>query len=814
MRSTTTGRRHVRRLSSAALAVALSLSALAVEQVVSAPVARAVSTPPLVDTTELQVTNDELPTVQINGVVWDQEIVGNTVYAVGEFTQARPAGAAPGTNETPRNHMLAYNLTTGELVQSFAPSFNAQVKSVVASPDGTRLYVTGNFTSVNGINRYRIAALDPTTGAVITAFSAGLDYRGNDVVATDTTVYVGGAFSNVGGNARPRLAAFQASNGALLSWAPAADAEVHTMLLSPDGSRVFAGGKFKNINGGYAYGMAAIHPQSGAVIPWAANTVVKNGGAGGAILDLRTDGSAIYGTGYHFGSGYGNLEGAFKADPITGAIEWLQDCHGDTYQIAPTNGFLYTASHAHQCTNVGGFPQSDSANGQWAYNRRNAMAFRDKASGTLRRDQWGYDNWEGLPAPSITSWYPEFITGTYTGQGQSTWAVEGNSQYVVYGGEFTGLNATGQQGLVRFAVEPIAPRDDGPRRSSATWPIKVVSPAAGRVRVSFPANYDRDDGVLSYRITRDGTTVHTTQARSAHWDRPTINFLDTGLTPGQTYSYRAVATDDDGNSAQSNLVPVTVALSGGPTPYADAVMVDGPRLYWRLGDAPGATSAEDTAAFQTGVVNAMTFGRPGAIIGDPNTAVTTTGTSSRIVQVPFNTSPNVEKHPVVDEFTVEAWFRTSSTSGGRIIGFGGSNTGDSGSSLNDRLLYVTNNGRVTFGVRTAPEHTGRTSTRVNRTVESAAGLNNGQWHHVVGTLSPAGMDLYVDGVRVASRDDTNSGHGYYGFWRVGADNMSGCRTSRAARVSTATSTRPRCITTPWPRRGSPLTTPRAVGCQP
>ena len=55
-----------------------------------------------------------LPTVQINGVVWDQVIVGNRVFATGQFTQARPAGAAPGTNETPRSNILAYDLTTGE----------------------------------------------------------------------------------------------------------------------------------------------------------------------------------------------------------------------------------------------------------------------------------------------------------------------------------------------------------------------------------------------------------------------------------------------------------------------------------------------------------------------------------------------------------------------------------------------------------------------------------------------------------------------------------------------------------------------------
>ncbi len=67
-----------------------------------------------------------LPTVQINGVVWDQVIVGNRVFATGQFTQARPAGADLGVNETPRSNILAYDITTGALITTWAPTLNAQ----------------------------------------------------------------------------------------------------------------------------------------------------------------------------------------------------------------------------------------------------------------------------------------------------------------------------------------------------------------------------------------------------------------------------------------------------------------------------------------------------------------------------------------------------------------------------------------------------------------------------------------------------------------------------------------------------------------
>ena len=53
-------------------------------------------------------------------MVWAQVIVGNRVYTTGEFTSARPAGSALGTNESPRSNLLAYDLTTGNLITTGA----------------------------------------------------------------------------------------------------------------------------------------------------------------------------------------------------------------------------------------------------------------------------------------------------------------------------------------------------------------------------------------------------------------------------------------------------------------------------------------------------------------------------------------------------------------------------------------------------------------------------------------------------------------------------------------------------------------------
>jgi len=60
---------------------------------------------------------------------------------------------------------------------------------------------------------------------------------------------------------------------------------------------------------------------------------------------------------------------------------------------------------------------------------------------------------------------------TYTGQTQASWSVAGNSQYVVYGGEFPSVNGMQQQGLVRFAVPALAPNKVGPENNAQLEPV-------------------------------------------------------------------------------------------------------------------------------------------------------------------------------------------------------------------------------------------------------------------------------------------------------------------------------------------------------
>jgi hypothetical protein len=536
----------------AATAAAVVGMAAVVGTAVVAPAARA-DTAPTSPTTPATVSADALPTVQINGVVWSQVTVGTTVYATGNFTAARPPGSAPGANLTTRKNLLAYSLTTGNLITTFARGLNAQGIVVARSPDGSRLYVGGDFTTVDGAPHVRIAAFNTATGALIASFAPSFNARVKAIAATNTTVYVGGSFTTANGVARTRLAAVNASNGALLSWAPTADdATVTSMVLAPSGREVIVGGQFSTLNLKHSRGLGALNPTTGASVPWAATSTVINSGITAGITSLRTDGQQVYGTGFSIKTG--NLEGAFAANPDTGVIRWIEDCHGDSYDTFATGSVVYVVSHSHFCGNIGDFPETTPR----SFYR--ATAFTTLPTGTIAHNTGGtYHDFFGNPDPTQLDWYPTLAIGAFTGQNQAAWSATGNASYLALGGEFPTVNGTAQQGLVRFAVRSLAPNKVGPRPAATLTPTVVAG--AGTATLTWRATFDQDNQALTYAVVRDGLTatpVHTTTVGSTFWREPAISFRDTGLASGSKHSYRIFVHDPLGNANSGSSVTATI----------------------------------------------------------------------------------------------------------------------------------------------------------------------------------------------------------------------------------------------------------------
>ena len=311
---------------------------------------------------------------------------------------------------------------------------------------------------------------------------------------------------------------------------------------------------------------------------------------------------------------------------------------------------------------------------------------------------------------------------------------------------------------MRFAVKSKAPSKRGPVLTGGKFVPSLVSLSSGTVRVAFPANWDQDDTTLTYKVVRNSVTaspVYTTTADSTFWNRPNLGFTDTGLTVGATYRYRLYVTDPAGNQVAGDTVSITIPDAGAPSAYSNTVTQQGASTFWRLGEPSGSNAAYDWAGYTDGIVGAgVTRGATGAVLGDSNTASSFNGSDTAVVSAPSSiTGP--------DTFTTEAWINTTTTSGGKILGFGNAQTGNSGSY--DRHIYMDNAGRIWFGVYN----------NGTQTLNSTKSYNDGQWHQIVTSMGPSGMSLYIDGLRVATRSDVTAGQAFAGYWRVGGDNIGG-----------------------------------------
>lgn len=505
---------------------------------VRAPVAAA-ATSAVMDRGPAGVTADPLPTVQINGIVWTQVVVGNTVYAGGKFSTARPAGAAPGENTVPRSNLLAFDIRTGELIQGFAPKVNGAVRSLAVSPDKKTLYLGGAFTAVNGKKRVRFAAV-ASNGGSLRALAPTFDGEVRAIVATTSAIYVGGQFTKIGKAARSRLAALNPKNGKLRAWKPAPNGYVYALTLTPDRKALVAGGNFSKVGKAAACGMSRLSLQ-GKVLAWPINKIVKNCGKGTAIMSLTTDAARVYGSGYSYGGG--NFEGVFSATSA-GKVAWFQDCRGDTYDAVVTKGRVYSVGHAHNCGNIGGFTDTKPRT------YYPAIAVTARATGTVGTSLGGYKAYKGQPSPSLIHWFPSLTPGDISGMDQAAWSIVASGPYVVMAGEFTAVNGKPQQGLVRMAEATAAPSLEGPRAVSVGSQPAVELGEDGSVTVTWQTAWDRDDKPLTYTLTRDGLPVDVRVVESTFWKRSTQVFVEPGVGSGR-HTWRIQVTDPDGNSATS-----------------------------------------------------------------------------------------------------------------------------------------------------------------------------------------------------------------------------------------------------------------------
>ena len=710
-----------------------------------------------------QYTADALPTVQVNGVVWDQIVAGNVVYAVGQFTSARPAGSPQGSNETPRSNILAYDLNTGELITDFAPRLNGAGRSLALSDDGRTLYVAGSFDKVDDEWHGHLAAFDLTEGhgRLIPGFRAFFSTTVNTIDVAGSTVYAGGAFTKVNGVARLKLAAVDATTGSTLEWSADAEgtsAQVYSLVVSPDASKVAVGGSFRSING-YdepGYGLALLSASDGSLLSTPVNSQVRAAGNNGAILDLQADATGFYGAAYSSKSREANLEGTFKAD-WDGNLVWIEPCHGDSYSIYPSGDQVFVANHAHSCETIWGFPEStwQTPNGNTETKYYRALAFTNGPDVTIRRQGTDlYTDWSGYPSPQLLDWYPDLTAGSFTGQYQAAYDITGTPDYLLLAGEFTAVDGKTQQGLVRLPRRG-ATASHAPQGTADDLSLTASSHDDGTVSLSYTPTWDRDDTALTYSLYRDNeaTAVDIRQISDRHWEPASQQLVEDAGVPAGTHTYRLVVSDAGGNKLEAS---TTVEVSGPGQPRPD----------------PGDMNAYDAHAAELGASHQWTFDETGgnsltdlrggtSMTADGGIRLNGPGAyeGSRSVSLSGDRSATATASTSdgdIQQLTIETWISTTSQSGGPVVAY-------RNQANVDRMIYMDSQGRLTFGV-----YPGQV-----RTISSPTGYNDGQWHHVAATLGPNGMALYIDGQQVAADPSTTRAQSFNGYWSLGVGSFQG-----------------------------------------
>jgi PKD repeat protein len=351
----------VRRFAAIASAATLAVTCLTTTGLASAPSASASTQ------VHTAIVSDDpanwTPNV-LDGAVKAVVQVGSTMYVSGTFTQVQAAGGV-GPVLT-RNRIFAFDASTGQISDTFVPSFDAEVTALAVAPDGKTLYAGGVFNTINGVNARKLVRIDAATGAKVTSFKpAALNGKVNDLKLTNGRLFVAGSFTTVGSITRPALASLSPATGALTSEVTAVFAgtqnggstAITKFEVNPAGTRLLAIGNFATVDGldRRQVVMLDTSVSPAVVADWQTNFYKSTCAAAFDSymrdLDISPDGS------YAVISTTGAYRGADSACDVisrwdmnaTGSdlkATWRNYTGGDTtYAVAITGGVVYVGGH-------------------------------------------------------------------------------------------------------------------------------------------------------------------------------------------------------------------------------------------------------------------------------------------------------------------------------------------------------------------------------------------------------------------------------------------------------------------------------------
>jgi trimeric autotransporter adhesin len=258
---------------------------------------------------------------------------GTRIFVGGDFTAVGGKG----------RHKIAVIDATSGAVTAFNPGASSAVRALAVS--GSRLYAGGTFNTIGGKSKTGVAKLDAITGAVDAAFSANVDagVRALAISSDGTRLYIAGSFSKINGSSRPNLARVSASNGTVSSWKPAPGYIVLGIALSGDDSRVYLAG---DSTGGHVSAFST-----------STTTRLWDRRLDGDANAVAVTGQTVYAGGHFHQAAGATRERLAAFDAATGALDaWNPGANSvnGIYAVAATATQLYVGG---EFTVIGGVSQ-------------------------------------------------------------------------------------------------------------------------------------------------------------------------------------------------------------------------------------------------------------------------------------------------------------------------------------------------------------------------------------------------------------------------------------------------------------------------
>ncbi len=150
----------------------------------------------------------------LNGQVNSIWQFGSKVVIGGTFTQVANADSNGGAVYD-QAYLAAFDATTGVIDPDFDPELGDAVEVIIPGTDANTFFVGGDFNTIDGANRRKVAKLNVSDGSLTSFNIGGSNARVRDLRLVGNTLYVAGLFTSIGSQPRRFLASVNATTAAV-----------------------------------------------------------------------------------------------------------------------------------------------------------------------------------------------------------------------------------------------------------------------------------------------------------------------------------------------------------------------------------------------------------------------------------------------------------------------------------------------------------------------------------------------------------------------------------------------------------------------